>query len=218
MKTIIKLSAVAFVLSATVVGAQVSPGNLGPRSAGVKPVQVIKERMQDRRENASTTNAMREMKELKERMSSSTKERFGNSIDTLRRVLTNQVKRMLERIQATIDRQRTISGKISARIEKFKSEGANTTESERYIGEANTHIANAQSMLNSMKEASTTIASLIDMGRKSSTTAKELSRARGVVSDIEKELRQAHGLMVKAVVNLKGMSTRRGNATTTISN
>ncbi|MFZ2521974.1 MAG: hypothetical protein WAX44_02130 [Minisyncoccia bacterium] len=219
-KTVINLVAFLLVFAATQVSAQtgVTPtNNLGPRSAP-RPAQVIKERLEERRENSSTTNAMQEMKELRERMSSSTKERMGNSVEVLRRVLANQVRRMFDRIQATIDRQKTISGKISTRIEKIKSAGGNTSESERYMSDANTHIGNAQSMLNSMKEASTTIASLIDMGRKSSTTARELSRARGVVSEIEKELRLSHGLMVKAVVNLKGMSSSRNKATTTSSN
>jgi nanoRNase/pAp phosphatase (c-di-AMP/oligoRNAs hydrolase) len=134
--------------------------------------------------------------------------------EVFRRILSNQVRKLFERIQATIDRESRIAGKISDRIEKIKSQGGNVTESEGFLTEAKSHITEAQSILNSLKEASTTVAQIIEQGRNSSTTARDLSKTRGIVSEIERHLKLAHSLMVKAVANLRGMSDKV-KATTT---
>lgn len=173
---------------------------------------------------ASTTDAMKEamsvrreeMKEMRVRLASTTREKMAQKYDVLRRVMINQVKRSIDRMQATIDRLTKISDKIYVRIEKIKSAGGQTSEAEKHVTEAKTHLSNAQSLVNSLKEASTTIAYVIDQGGLSTSTKRDKDKVKAVVSEIEKSLRSAHTSLVNAVRNLKGLS-ERPKATTTSS-
>ena len=190
-------------------------------------VQTMKDNMEARKDlRASTTNAMKdamnqrkdEMKELRERLGSSTKEKMMQKSDVLRRVMVNQVMKMLGRMQATIDRLTKISEKISTRIVKIKSAGGQTAEAEGFVSEAKTSLSQAQSLLNSLKEASTTIAYVIDQNGLASSTKRDKDKVKGVVSEIEKNLRSAHNSLVNAVKSLKGTSDRPKATTTNSTN
>lgn len=178
------------------------------------------ERMEDRKERiASTTERMQEKREeMKDRLASSSEkrqERVEDRKERMMKELKRQYDKMLKRIEATIQREETLMGKLNDRIAKIKAAGGTTAEAEKMTADAKVHIDAAKTDLASLKlNASTTAQTL------STTTnavkKENLDKMREIEKGIEKHLKEAHKLLEKAVGNLRGMSQlKNGKATTT---
>lgn len=197
--------------------------NTGTSGTVQRPNQILKEKIQSVR--ASTTQEIKqrleernnEIRNLKAKFASSTKEKRDQKQETLRKVAEQKIRKMLERMQATIDRELSIMAKIVTRIGKFKNAGGNTSESEKYVVEAKTHFDEAQSILNALKKASSTLATIIDPSIASSTN-KDLGKVKNIVSEVENHLKLGHIALVKAVINLRGLSDRQKATTTQTTN
>lgn len=235
-KITLSILAVALVLSSgTIVYAQDTSSGPRPGVNMTDTRQLIKNNLEERKDvRASTTQTIkairvetkeeikqkieqrnRDLKELREKLASSTKERRDQKQESLRRVAEARIKKMIEKMQATIDRESRIMAKIVSRIEKFKLAGAKTDEAEKHVAQAKAHIAEAQTTLDSIKSNSDTFVTVIDQGSNASTTASQISKIKNIVNDVEKYLKLGHKSLIEAVTSLKGMSSARPNATST---
>ncbi|MFZ2621140.1 MAG: hypothetical protein WAX85_01440 [Minisyncoccia bacterium] len=170
-----------------------------------RPLQQIKD---------ARIEAKGEIRDIKEKLASTTKDLRGEIKDNIKgkiedrmeKRIDNRYNRMLTRFQATIDREITIMGKINTRIEKIKANGGNTTEAENYVATAKTMLDKAKADLEILKGLSITQATQ----ENSSTTIKALRDGlmamRKAGGDVEKDLRDAHKNMEKAVGSLRGVS------------
>lgn len=161
---------------------------------------------------ASTTQRIQEKKgEIKDRIASTSSARR----EKMKEELKKKFDRMIKRIEATIQRQETIMGKINARISKIKTGGGNTTEAEKFVSDAKTKIDTAKTDLQTLK--TTAASGAQDLSTTTDSVKKEtLDKMRDVNKNIEKNLKEAHNLLEKALGSLKGMSQlNNGRATTT---
>lgn len=172
-----------------------------------------KDRIEDRRDRmASTSDRLKERREdAKDRMASSSERRRERVMEEMK----NKFDRMLKRIEATIQRQETIMGKINARISKIKTAGGNTAEAEKFTSDAKAKIDTAKTDLATLKSTANTgvqnISSTTDSVKK-----ETLEKMRATEKNIEKNLKEAHNLLERALGSLKGMSkVMNPNATST---
>jgi chromosome segregation ATPase len=188
------------------------------REAGQEKIQDIKQKM------ASTTEVKKDLKqklasttedkrELRQKIASTTAEKRDERKELIKTRIENKFGKMFARYQATIDREREIASKITARIEKIKANGGTTTEAEKFVAEAKTYLDEAQKQLDTLKTTA-----MNDSQIASSTTtsiAKEtLSAMKKANQDLEKNLRSAHQSLQKSVGSLKGMSQLKNASST----
>lgn len=183
------------------------------RTEAKDKIQEVKSRI------ASTTEARKDkMEDVKNRMASSTQARKENAQERFTRIkeqLAKNFRNMLERIQATIERQEKIMAKINTRIEKIKSEGGSTGEAEGHVANAKVNIDKAKVALEALKTSSTNAANNL-----SSTTVavkkETMDKMRDENKKITEGLKEAHKSLEKAIGSLKGLSRiKNPNATTT---
>jgi chromosome segregation ATPase len=178
------------------------------------------ERMEDRKERiASTTERMQEKREeMKDRLASSSEkrqERVEDRKERMMKELKRQYDKMLKRIEATIQREETLMGKLNDRIAKIKAAGGTTAEAEKMTADAKVHIDAAKTDLASLKLSASTTAQTLSTTT-NAVKKENLDKMREIEKGIEKHLKEAHKLLEKAVGNLKGMSQlKNGKATTT---
>lgn len=197
----------------------------------------LKDNLQARKEvRASTTEAIKairaetkeeikkridlrnaELKELKAKFASSTKERRDQRQESLRKVAEQRIRKMFERIQATIDREIAIANKILSRAEKVRTNGGNTTEAEKYVSDAKAKFSEAQTMLDSLKNASSTVVAIINPGTTATSTKESLGKIKNIVEDIQTAIREGHKNLEKAVKAL-GLANKPTATTTTQTN
>lgn len=163
-----------------------------------------------------------EIKTKKTEIASSTKERIENRRDerreNLKRIAENKLDKMIKRFEATIQRENSISEKIMSRVEKIKSNGGDTTEAEKYLGEAKTHFDEATKALLILKNATSSADTLIDANTSTSTIIKNgLKKLKDMAQNVEKHIREGHKSLTQAVKSLRGKS-RENNATSTSNN
>ena len=174
------------------------------REEGKEKIQDIKQKM------ASTTEVK---KDLRQKLASTTAEKRDERKELIKTRIENKFGKMFARYQATIDREREIASKITARIEKIKANGGTTTEAEKFVAEAKTYLDEAQKQLDTLKTTA-----MNDSQIASSTTtsiAKEtLSAMKKANQDLEKNLRSAHQSLQKSVGSLKGMSQLKNASST----
>lgn len=163
-------------------------------------------------------NAKEEMKDLKDRKASSTEEK----VERIKEKVENRFKKMTARFQATIEREESMMARIVSRIEKIKTAGGKTEVSEKFISDAKVHLEKAKASLASM--LTNTQATATSEINASTTETRKLAKnalisLQKVVKEAEGHIREAHALLVKAVTNLKGMSSENKkmerNATST---
>lgn len=178
-----------------------------------------KDRIQDVKERiASTSEARKEkVEDMKNRIASSTQARKENAQERFARIkeqLAKNFRNMVERIQATIERQEKIIAKINTRIEKIKSGGGNTSEAEGYIAEAKTNIDKAKVALETLRtkslEASNNLSSTTVAVKK-----ETMDKMREENKKITDGLKEAHRSLEKAIASLKGLSSIAPNASST---
>lgn len=166
--------------------------------------------------NRNPKPLMPQVKEIKQKISSTSPimmERRDERRENLLRIAKNIFEKLIDRFEATIDREIMISSKIKSRIEKVKSLGGNTVDAEKYVDEANIHINEAKTALLNLKNASTSADTLVNANTSTSTIVKtELKKIKEMTQNVEKHIREAHQSLTKAVKTLRGMST---TATTT---
>lgn len=235
-KNVLKFLIATVLLSGGAVVAYAESGTTTDKPV-VPPIrQVMKQNMEARKEvRASTTEAIKaihaetkeeikarldarnkELSELKAQFASSTKERRDQRRESLRKVAENRINKMIDRIQATIDREMTIASKILTRATKMKENGRDTAQAEKFVADAKTHFAQAQTILDSVKSASSTLATLVDTGTTATSTKQGLEKVKGIVAEIEIHLKEGHKALEDGVKAL-GIANNP-NATTTKSN
>ena len=140
--------------------------------------------------------------------------------EDLRRIATNKLNNIIRRFEATIKREEMIMTKIISRIEKVKSAGGNTTESEKFIEEARGHFTLAKNALLTFKNSTTSADVLVEANINSSSTSKiiknGLDRLKELANGVEKHIRNGHKSLEKAVKSLRGMSSVNANSSTTV--
>lgn len=163
-------------------------------------VDVKKEEAEDRRENRQENRDGRR----------------DDRKENIRDIWKRNLSKMIGRFQATIDRENKILARIVARIEKVKTAGGNTSESEKFLAEAKTHFTEAQTSLNSLKTLINAEVSVTASTTASTTpiSKESLERIRNATKTVKDHIKAGHSAMVRAVVNLKGLSSVR-HATTT---
>jgi hypothetical protein len=188
------------------------------KEAGQEKVQNIKQKM------ASTTEVKRDLKqklasttedkrELRQKLASTTAEKRDERKELIKTRIENRFGKMFARYQATIDRERDIATKITARIEKIKANGGTTAEAEKLVAEAKTYLDEAQKQLDAMKATA-----MNDTQIASSTTAsiakETLSAMKKANQDLEKNLRSAHQSLQKSIGSLRGVSQLKNASST----
>jgi hypothetical protein len=136
--------------------------------------------------------------------------------DRRSQIIEHRFDKMIDRYQATIDREKIILNKINSRITKIKNLGVDTSTAENMALTAKTNIDSAQTSLETLK--SWTANEIIQ--ELSSTTPKTLgetmSKMRKALAEIEKNLKDAKKTMEKITGTLRGSSEL--HATTTSNN
>ena len=141
---------------------------------------------------ASTTES-REVKKA------STTER---RIEVKRELLKRQADRAETMLTKMLEHLERLAERVASRVEKIKAEGGVVTESERFLGEAKTHLSEARA---SLDRFSTLIAS-----------ATKLEDVKSVANEVKLHLRKAHEALVSAVSSLKPGRALRATSTTKV--
>ncbi len=140
--------------------------------------------------------------ERKSQMGTSSENRIANAREQLNRLFV----KMLDRIQATIQRQEKIIERIESRMDKIKEDGGNTTEAERYVSDAKSNIQKARNSLTSLRNTTA-----LGMQNISTTTGaiklETMTKMRSEVGMIQDYLKTSHRSLVNAISSLKGLST-----------
>ena len=169
-----------------------------------------------------------EVKDLKAKLASSSaekrEEREENKIErkeeVTKRLISHLVEKSIRKLQATIEREETIAGKIEARIEKIKAAGGNTTEASRLVAEAKVSFGKAKSSLEALKAMLSGVSATVDVSATSTVSSNTrltvLANLRKAIGEVEKYLREGHNLLTKAVASLRNANPRL-NATATTS-
>ena len=155
---------------------------------------------------------------LRAKLASSTQERRDARGEAMRKVAMNRVRMMIQKIQSAIDRELYIAGKITNRITKIKTNGGNTAAAEGFVAEAKIHFGEAQSILDSIKSASTTVAAAIDASVTATSTKDSLMKIKNITGQIEIHMKAGHKALVDAVVSLKGLSDKKTATSTSSTN
>jgi len=196
------------------------------RPRPVKAMMEAKNEIKERIASSSETrkeNRQENREDRRERMASSSGVRKENREDRKENIkdrIVSRFKKMFDRFQSTIDRQTMIMGKINTRIEKVKAAGGNTTEAEKFSGEAKMHLEKAQSALNLLKSTATSTVEIDAQVNASSTTPTTtpvtLKKMQKIGGDVEKHIRATHKALENSLKSLKGMSRAvNPNASTT---
>ncbi|KND48019.1 MAG: hypothetical protein AB201_00255 [Parcubacteria bacterium C7867-006] len=146
-------------------------------------------------------------------IASSTQAQINALKDLIKNKVEKRYGKMFDRFQATIDREKIIMAKINSRIDKIKANGGSTTEAEKLVASAKTHIDEAQKNLDALEvianEDKEIASSTTD--RLSTTTIKSM---RNSAQEIEKHLREAHKDLLKSVGVLRGVSQLKNASST----
>jgi len=170
-----------------------------------------------------------EIRDLKQKIASTTAEmkseikdaRAVNASTTmaLREALKAQILHrftpMTERIEATIVREESIMSKITSRIAKIHAAGGNTEMADKFVADAGADLKAARAKIELIKNIILTQATQgTDVTTGTTTTARAaLVNLRKASQELEKEIRDAHKALNKAVESLRSNEGR--NATTT---
>ncbi len=152
---------------------------------------------------------------------SSTQERREDRKEIIKLKIESRFKQMFVRLQATIDRETIIMGRINSRIAKIKAAGGTgVTEAEKLVVDAKLHIDAAQTALNLLKSTATSDTE-INAQVTASTTIGSVTRAtllkmQKAGQDVEKHLRAAHQDLMKTVGVLRGNSQVNASTTTSV--
>ena len=107
--------------------------------------------------------------------------------------MSSKVGQTAKTLNATIERLGNIIGRIESRIEKVKSAGGNTVESETAIAEAKKHLQLAKDSMAKL--------SLVEL--KNETLRENFTKVKEAAAEVKTHLREAHREMMKAVRSLK---------------
>ena len=147
---------------------------------------------------ASSTNA------------SSTREKFGEKME---KIIDNRYQKMIDRLEATIERENSIMTRIISRIEKIKSVGGNTSDAEKSVADAKTYLDKAKTALLDLKTGAETVG--IQNASSAPKLMKEgMDKMRKASLEIEKNLREVHKLLLKSVSQLRGTMELKNTSTT----
>lgn len=171
--------------------------------------QPVREKIQDLKQ---------EIKEVRAEKAASTTariERRDERREMLLKIAGIKLQNMIDRFEATIAREATITSKIISRIEKVKSAGGNTSEAEKFVSEAQKHFDEAKTSLVTLKNATSSAATLLtDPSVATSTIVKTgLKKIKDMAQTVEMHIKEGHMNLNKAVKSLRGMSS--ANASTT---
>lgn len=167
---------------------------------------------------AKIQNLKQEIKDTRaEKIASSSEahmEKRDERRETLMKIAGIKLQNMIDRFEATIARELTITSKIISRIEKVKANGGNTTEAEKYVTEAQKHFDQAKTSLLTLKNATSSAANLLtDPSVATSSIIKTgIKKIKDMAQTVEMHIKEGHQSLNKALNSLRGMSST--NATT----
>lgn len=167
----------------------------------IEKKEMIKNKIEDRLASSSERREERR-EEVKDRieakMASTSAYRLEKKFEKIAKNYLKEVVR-LEQILA----------RVITRIEKVKSLGGNTTEAEKYLEEARTHMSEARKTYDVLK----TIATNAD--NNATTTKEMITSMKNSGKTVENHLRLAHKALQKTVGSLRGVS-QLNNASSTV--
>jgi hypothetical protein len=112
-----------------------------------------------------------------------------NRSNTQVQVATRKAETVLRFMSATVDRLEKIADRIDSRIEKLKSAGGDTSESEEFVAEARVDLANASASLEA----------LVDIELSGETFQENFQRIRTIAAEAKEHIRSARENLVNAV-------------------
>lgn len=210
MKKII-LNSLMITLSLGVTTSAFAAENAQPIKALREERAVAKDKLQDiRKDSASSTD---DKKELRREIASTTKTIRDQVKEKIKNLIERRFGKMFTRYQATIERETQIMNKINTRIEKIKTSGGTTTEAEKLVLDAKTHLDEAQKELTVLKNKAQNESEIASSTTQ--TISKDTLKAMNdSVKNLEKEIRAAHQSLQKTVGALRG-SSKLEHATST---
>lgn len=132
-------------------------------------------------------------------------ERKGDIFDT-------KISKVSTRLEATISRLEKIMKRVESRIEKIKNAGGDTTVATKYVSEAKESLNKAKTAFLEIKDKTNQFRNSNNLA---STTVEIIKSLKDIAQTIEKNLKNAHVALQKAVGDLKG---RLNNTDTTETN
>jgi hypothetical protein len=204
MKKILFLLTVSLVFGAS--AAAFAQTNSTTTSRIERRVQTLDQRIENQKTllNRSTTIASSTIKEkIQERVAA----RVAKLTEARKEIITRFAKRMFDRIEAAIERQKKLADRIQERIAILKGKGINTASAETLLVQARTEITSAEQSLADAKAAAQSAVDADDP-----KTAFEAVRAD--VKNAVNSVKKTHQALVAVVVAIKGKSSG-GTATST---
>ncbi len=138
---------------------------------------------------------------VKEKNATSTEKRA-----IVQNIIKNRFSKMLDRYEATIDREKTIMARLNSRIAKIKASGANTLAAEKLMTDAKTQLDKSVNSLEALRVAINNELIQENASTTSQLTKDAVTSMRKAGKDIENALREAHKAMQKTIGVLKGVS------------
>lgn len=120
--------------------------------------------------------------------------------------LKNAIQNRISKQEKAIQVVDTLVKRVNARLADFRARGAVTTASQSLVNQAVTKLASARAKLDAIK---TTVASTTA----STNVGKDVGAMRDAFDAVTTDTREAHSLVVDAIVALKGMSSAKASAT-----
>ena len=123
-------------------------------------------------------------------------ERQAKLSDRRKQNIQNHIERIIDRMEAAVERLRSLAAKIEDRITRLESEGADVAALRVLLAEATSSIDSADVILE-------TVAAELRAAPETDNPAQAMGNARTVLEDVKTALREAHAALVEIVVELK---------------
>jgi phage protein D len=165
-------------------------------STEVRANITLEERRQERMDEMQERREM--MQENREVMEEKRSENTSQWMNNIKIRIDAHAEWMVKRLNAAVERLELLTNRIESRMGKIEEEGGDTTEAENFVAEAKLSIELA-------KEGIADIDETLEIALSKEKLRGAFSELRELIQSINKDLRDAHGSLIKAVTNLKGL-------------
>lgn len=180
--------------------------NLAPRQGDGATTRAEIEKNRDTVKKDTKEKRAEIKTERKENRDDVKAERKENRADFLKK----NFEKIKTRINAGIERLTNVATRVTSRNEKLKADGIDTTASETLVRQASDELAKAKTGMDSIEKIfNDAVASVSTSETTSANSAtpsvatKPLAKVRGLITEVEKNLRNAKMDLQKAVVGIK---------------
>lgn len=181
----------------------------GANTGSTTPLNNIKQQIKDAR-----LEAKEQIQDIKDNLASTTRSLKALAQERMQKGRKHRFDKTVERLEATIEREEKIIDKLTSRIEKIKSAGGKTTDPEKFLAEAKTHLEMAKTSLNSLR-------SLVEnaISEETSTSTRKISKEtldalKKASQEVEKHIKECHRTLERSLGSLKGASSLKNASST----